>query len=73
MMMHLAQFALTRNDKDGGKNVYVNVVEVESVKEIHVERTVLYMKSGEVIMVKEKADDVLVKILEGNGSGSTLF
>ena len=70
-MMHLAQFALTRNDKDGGKNVYVNVKEIESVKEVHVERTVIYMKSGEVIMVKENADDVVIKIMKGNGSGST--
>ena len=72
-MIHLAQFSLTRNDKDGGKNVYVNVEEIESVKEVHVERTVLYMKSGEVIMVKEKADDVVIKIMKGNGSGSSIF
>ena len=72
-MIHLAQFALTRNDKDGGKNVYVNVKEIESVKEVHVERTVLYMKSGEVIVVKEKADDVVIKIMKGNGSGSSIF
>ena len=72
-MIHLAQFALTRNDKDGGKNVYVNVKEIESVKEVHINKTVLYMKSGEIIKVAEKTQDVLVKILEGNGSGSTLF
>tara|TARA_Y100000592_G_C5466379_1_gene316980 strand:- start:549 stop:767 length:219 start_codon:yes stop_codon:yes gene_type:complete len=72
-MIHLAKFALTRNDKDGGKNVYVNVKEIESVKEVHVERAVLYMKSGEVIMVKEKADDVVIKIMKGNGPGSSIF
>ena len=72
-MIHLAQFALIKQDKDGGSNVYVNVKEIESVKEIHINKTVLYMKSGEVIKVAEKTQDVLVKILEGNGSGSTLF
>ena len=72
-MIHLAQFALTRNDKDGGKNVYVNVKEIESVKEVHEGRTVLYMKSGEVIMVKEKVDSVVVKIMKGNGPGSSIF
>ena len=29
IMMHLAQFVLHRNDKDGGQNVFVNVAEVE--------------------------------------------
>tara|TARA_B100000131_G_scaffold307462_1_gene335661 strand:+ start:307 stop:525 length:219 start_codon:yes stop_codon:yes gene_type:complete len=72
-MIQLAQFALTRDDKDGGTNVYVNVMEIESVKEIHISRAVLYMKSGEVIRVEEKVQDVLVKILEGSGKGSTLF
>ena len=72
-MIQLTQFALHRDDKDSGTNVYVNVKEIESVKEVHISKVVLYMKSGEVIMIKEKADDVLVKILEGNGSGSTLF
>ena len=72
-MMHLAQFVLHRNDKDGGQNVFVNVAEIESVKEIHVAKTVIYMKSGEVIMVKEKADDVVIKIMKGNGPGSSIF
>ena len=72
-MIHLAQFALHRDDKDSGANVYVNVKEIESVKEVHISKTVLYMKSGEVIVVKEKADDVVIKIMKGNGPGSSIF
>ena len=71
-MMHLAQFDLTRHDKDGGQSVFINVAEVESIKEVHVERTVIYMKSGEVITVKEKANDVVLKIMKGNGAGSSI-
>ena len=71
-MMHLVQFDLTRHDKDGGQSVFINVAEVESVKEIHVERTVIYMKSGEVITVKEKANDVVLKIMKANGPGSSI-
>ena len=71
-MMHLVQFVLHRNDKDGGQNVFVNVSEVESVKEVHVAKTVIYMKSGEVIMVKEKANVVVLKIMKANGPGSSI-
>ena len=71
-MMHLAQFDLTRHDKDGGQSVFINVAEVESVKEVHIEKTVIYMKSGEVLMVKGKANDVVLKIMKGNGPGSSI-
>ena len=71
-MMHLVQFDLTRHDKDGGQSVFVNVAEVESIKEVHIERTVIYMKSGEVIGVKEKANDVVLKIMQANGPGSSI-
>ena len=72
-MIHLAQFALHRDDKDSGTNVYVNVKEIESVKEVHISKVVLYMKSGEVIMVKKNVDDVVIKIMKGNGSGSSIL
>ena len=59
-----------------GLDVYLNVTEVESVC-TDADRsgfilTKINMKSGQSILVKEKLDAVLLKLMKANGPGSSI-